>query len=207
MVARRRPEEVPRPRRKPLRFVFVVGIAIAVMFGVDLGIRLVQAPWSFGIGGRPTLTGAWEGPRRARLGTEFRLFVELDYVSSNPSDSYELSDNLLGEARLCSPTGDVWVYRLTGRANRSADAISLDFGTPSDGPQMPTPGRVRARWDGGEALTIAGGFNPLMPDGSFLANRTVSSDDPDDSFVPATLVRSDRAAFEEACRALRRPRR
>jgi hypothetical protein len=184
----------------------LVAFAASALVGMEFGCRVVEAPWSLGVGGRPTLTGTWEGPRRAGLGTEYRLYVDLSYESSSAdANRYGLSDNIGGEARLCSPAGDVWVYRLSGRANRAGDAITLDFRTPAEGPPMPTPGRVEASWHGAHELTIAGGYNPLMPDGTFAVSRVVSSSDPDDSFVPATLVRGDLPTFDTMCRALRRP--
>lgn len=184
----------------------LVAFAASALVGMEFGCRAVEAPWSLGMGGRPTLTGTWEGPRPARLGTEYRLYVALAYESSAAdAKRYGLSDNLAGEARLCSPTGDVWLYRLRGQATRAGDTLTLDVWTPAEGPPMPTPGRIEAAWHGADELTIAGGYNPLMPDGTFAASRVVSSSDPDDSFVPSTLVRGDLATFDTNCRALRRP--
>lgn len=197
---------VARSRRGGcLRWLLLLAFAAGAIVAMDVAWRVVEAPWSFGSGGRPTLTGRWEGPRRAALGREYRLYLELSHASSVSAgaESYVLSDNLQGEARLCSPTGDVWVYRVTGRANRAGDVIRLSFRTTVDTPPMPAPGEVQASWDGGGQLTVAGGYNPLMPDGSFMPSRIVSSADPDDSFVPATLVRADRDVFERACRQLR----
>jgi hypothetical protein len=204
-LAARRRRPVAVRRRGRIGCLGLLALAAGALISVEFGCRALEAPWSFGAGGRPTLTGTWEGARHARLGTEYRLYVALAYASSSAySNRYGLSDNLQGEARLCSPTGDVWVYRLTGRANRAGDVITLDFGTPSDGPQMPTPGRIDAHWDSTDTLTITGGDNPLMPDGRFVPSRVVSSADQDDSFVPATLARGDGATFDAACQALRR---
>jgi hypothetical protein len=189
-------------RRGKRRVVGLAVLIVVAIVGTELGWRIFDAPWSFGGAGRPTLTGTWEGPRRAKLGAEYRLLVELDH--SWGTEVYGMPDNLEGEARLCSPTGDVWVYRLTGRANRAGDAMTLRFGTPTDGPRMPTPGQVDASWDGDDTLTIAPGYNPLLPDGRFAPSRVVSSADPDDSFLPAPLTRGDRGSFERACRLLKR---
>ena len=185
--------------------VGLIAFAVAVLVGLEFGCRAVEAPWSIGVGGRPTLTGTWEGARRAQLGTEYRFYLALAYASASAdADRFGRSDNLTGEARLCSPAGHVWTYPVTGRANRSGDAVTLDLWTPAEAPAMPAPGRVEAAWQGGDELTIRGGYNPLMPDGTFVASRVVGSDDPDDSFVQATLGRGDLASFGTRCQALQR---
>jgi hypothetical protein len=47
-------------------------------------------------------------------------------------------------------------------------------------------------------------MNPFLPDGRFRAERTVSSNDSDDSFEPFVLTRGDHEAFEASCRRIRR---
>jgi hypothetical protein len=44
--------------------------------------------------------------------------------------------------------------------------------------------------------------DPFQPDGTYQAVRTVSTDDPDNSFGTSELLGADRAAFEAACRRL-----
>jgi hypothetical protein len=47
-------------------------------------------------------------------------------------------------------------------------------------------------------------MNRFLPDGTFVHERTWSSNDPDDSFAPFALTKGDQAAFEAICRRIRR---
>jgi hypothetical protein len=57
---------VPRVSRK---WVLLAGVALlAVVVGVDIGSRVLSAPWAIGYFGRDTLTGGWVGLLRAAGG-------------------------------------------------------------------------------------------------------------------------------------------
>jgi hypothetical protein len=52
-------------------------------------------------------------------------------------------------------------------------------------------------------LQLSTDKNPFLPDGAFVAPRSVSSADPDDSLSPVALTERDRAAFEAICQRIR----
>jgi hypothetical protein len=161
----------------------------------------MEAPWSVGTGGRPTLTGTWEGQLEARRGARYRLFLDLRYSGRDPGQGAVGRDNLEGSAQLCTPTGERWEYALGGVADRAAENVKLRlmFADPERSAlNLPLSGR----WHG-DRFAVEVTDNPFQQDGSFRPGpRVSSSEDPDDSFLPTLLEKADLSAFESACRAL-----
>lgn len=132
-------ESMARPGKGCLGVLGLLALAAGALIGVEVGCRVLEAPWLFGAGGRPTLTGTWEGARHARLGTEYRLYVDLAYASSSAdSNRYGLSDQHLqarvrrsavaahadgrGSASTCVMTG-------SRKTSRPATRLSTIVGT------------------------------------------------------------------------------
>jgi hypothetical protein len=162
----------------------------------------MEAPWSVGTGGRPTLTGTWEGQLSARRGARYRLFLDLRYSGRlQGAGTSDTPDNLEGTAHVCTPTGETWDYAVSGRADRAAENVQLrlTFGDPARSAlDLPLSGT----WHG-DRFAVEVTDNPFQPDGSFKPGpRVSSSEDPDDSFLPTTLEKADRTGFDNACRAL-----
>ena len=189
--------------------VLLVGVALilAVAFGGEALYRQITAPWSRGQEGRDTLTGPWAGALRARQGAEYGLWLDLEYRSASGRGSRRRNrgggtrPNLEGSATLCTPRGERYEYEVSGEANRDGvvRVLWLEYGDPSlSALNLQLSGAWRDR-----ALQITTNKNPFLPDGSFVAVRSVSSADPDDSFAPVTLTARDRGAFEATCQRIR----
>jgi hypothetical protein len=176
---------------RTLNLLAFVGV---VFLAGTWGIRWGVAPWSFPSLG-PTLTGTWDGPLKANLGAQYRIYLDLTYRDA-PGRSL-MKSTLMGQARICNRHGDVYEYTVGGGASRSGDTveIGLSFVDPV---RSALGNTLRGGWDG-QTLTLQPLTNPFMPDGTFLLHRTVSTDDPDDSFGPASLHKSDAASFLIAC--------
>jgi hypothetical protein len=192
----------PRPpqRKRPLSgwivFALILVIGVGWVFGSTWVIRWFDAPWSIAALG-PTLTGTWEGPLQARQGAQYRLSVTLDYEEAGRHSS----TNVRGTGRICNRYGQTFELLLRGRVNRDGDRFKLTLpkaDDAQDGPSLTLDGH----WSGDE-LTVKPTANPFLADGTFQAVRTISTNDPDDSFIPSALRRADHATFEAACRELR----
>lgn len=192
------------PRRKPGKRTWIIILVLLVVgyFGLEWGSRVLFAPWSIGVFGE-TLTGDWVGTVQARQGAEYGLSLQLDYrsrpLNSSSSRGSGPSNNLQGEATLCTPTGERYDFSVSGYANRSGEikTLWLEYGDPSlSALDLTLTGKFDA-----PTLAMATTFpdNPFLPDGSFVFPRAVSSADPDDSFAPFTLTKGDAAALEEIC--------
>lgn len=185
----------------------VVVVLSAVALGAEAIYRVITAPWSIGLGGRDTLTGSWAGSLRARQGAEYGLYLDLEYRSNvqGPGGrgggvSDDVPDNLQGRATLCTPTGERYEYAVKGYADLigSLETLWLEYGDPR---LSALNFRLSGTWQPG-ALTLRTDTNPFLPDGRFVNDRWVSSDDPNDSFEPFTLTARDRGAFEATCRRI-----
>jgi hypothetical protein len=184
-----------------------VALILALYFGGEAAYRQVTAPWSIGQVGRDTLTGPWTGSLRARQGAEYGLWLDLEYRPPSVRGSRRRArggstrPNLEGSATLCTPKGERYDYEVSGEANRDGvvNVLRLEYGNPSlSALDLQLTGAWRDR-----ALSISANKNPFLPDGTFVAVRSISSDDPDDSFAPVTLTQRDRAAFEATCQRIR----
>jgi hypothetical protein len=175
------------------------GLALVLLIGIvfaadQWGLRWLRAPWSFAALG-PTLTGVWEGPLRARRGAEYRILLSLEYAASGQRTSSEL--NLTGTGQICTARDDLYEYDLDGEASRSGDSIRVLL-TYVDPVRSALGNRLEGSWSG-QTLTLRPLANPFQPDGTFVLNRSLSSADPDDSFEPAELRKSDLPTFLAAC--------
>lgn len=190
----------PNLSRKRLLLIGVV-LLVVVVFGVEFVSRVLFAPWSIGVLGRDTMTGSWVGEMRAQQGAVYGLSLDLEYksrdVGGRRGAGIGRSTNLEGNATLCTPTGERFDYDVSGHANRSGNVeiLWLEYGDPS---LSALNLRMSGGWRAPE-LTLTPDANPFLPDGRFVSTRTLSSDDPDDSFAPAALTKGDTGAFEDIC--------
>jgi hypothetical protein len=182
-------------------FVILVALLIVFVFGLDFISRVIFAPWSIGLFGRETMTGNWVGEMRAQQGAAYGLFLDLDYKSQDiggrRNSGNGRTSNLAGHATVCTPTGERFDYEVSGHASRSGkvESLRLEYGDPS---LSALDLRFSGGWDAPE-LTLTSDANPFLPDGRFVATRSLSSADPDDSFAPATLTKAGSESFEDIC--------
>jgi hypothetical protein len=190
-------------------FLLTLPLLAVVAYGFTWLQQWIEAPWSLGGPGQPTLTGTWEGPLRARQGSQYRLFVDVrdDERRLNRSRSRGTRNraDLVGFGRICAPTGTLYEYTVIGGANRSADEVRIELEYPD--PKLSALGiDFEGGWHG-ETLALRALSNPFDPAGTFTPNRSWSSADPPDDIAPTDLRRATLADFEAACRQLPPPRR
>lgn len=181
---------------RTLNLLAFVGV---IFFVGTWGMQWLRAPWSFSALG-PTLTGVWEGPLRANLGAEYRLYLDVQYRDLR--GRIYSSSTLTGQARLCTRTGEAFQFTLDGEASRSGDHVELRLSSV-DPARSELGNYLEGSWDG-QTLTLRPRSNPFRPDGTFQPNRPLSSADPDDSFGPGRFQKSDAASFLIACGRLTR---
>jgi hypothetical protein len=174
-------------------------------WGVPLAYRAVMEPWSLG---RESLLGAWSGSLRARQGAEYGLRLDLEYkarrIGARRGRARGGRTNLAGRAVLCTPVGQRFEYAVSGVVRRSGEIerLWLEYGDPK---LSALNFQLSGAWRGGAlTLLVPPRHNPFLGDGRFVTPRAVSSDDPDDSFAPATLTARDPATFETLCQRIRR---
>lgn len=171
--------------------LLVLGIAlvVAVAFGARLVGQVLWASWSIGWFGRDTLTGSWVGTMHAKRGAQFGLFLDLDYkarATRNNRSRYGRSrPNLEGVATICTPSGERYDYTVSGFATPlgTVEKLYIEY----DDPKLSALNlRLSGEWQP-PVLRLESETNPFLPDGRFVSNRVLSSDDPDDSFAPIEL--------------------
>ena len=177
-----------------MRTINLLALVGVIYFAGTWGLQWFRAPWSFESLG-PTLTGAWEGPLRANLGAEYRVYLDMSYRDIRGRNY--MRDNLTGRGRICNRHGEVFEYELDGWASRSGDQVEIQLSFV-DPVRSALGNRLEGSWDG-QTLTLRPLTNPFMPDGAFQLSRTTSTADPDDSFGPGSLRKSDAASFLVAC--------
>ena len=181
------------PKRLSTRRLLLTAVVLVV--GIGLGVqfvgRVLYASWSVGWFGRDTLTGSWIGTMRAKRGAEFGLFLHLDYKTRETS--YRRSQvsgqtaNLEGRATICTPAGERYDYTVTGFASPfgTVEKLWIEYGDPK---LSALNLRLSGEWRP-PVLHLQSEANPFLPDGRFLATRSLSSDNPDDSLAPFDLTR------------------
>lgn len=181
----------PRLSGKRAALIAVV-VVIVVAFGVRFVSQALFASWSIGLFGHNTLTGDWIGPMRAKQGAVFGVFLHLDYKPREGSTrrtrrSGSRTSNLLGQATICTPTGQRYDYAVSGFASPFGvvEALYFEFADPK---LSALNLRLAGEWRP-PTLQLQPDANPFLPDGRFVANRVLRGDDPDDSIAAFDLSR------------------
>ena len=174
-------EPASASRHIVLRIVLIAFVALFLA-------EFVPAPWAFHIGNRFTLLGQWDGygPVRASNGGRYLLFTHLQggVIAHGGRPGCFLHggcNDLRGSAKLCTASGRVYSFSLTGRlhgwltTDGSPTSIGLSGGSP-----VPLPPGLVVAFHGiwhGPALPVA------STDGSFT-----------EAFTPAGTVRKAMSA-------------
>ena len=193
-----------RPRRKLGSFSVLVILALGLVFvfGLEWVSRLVVAPWSVPLGGRPTLTGDWTGTLRTASGLRFGLGLHLEYdvpeISGTRTRSRSSDQiNLIGTGELCTRRGERFPYELYGSTHdwggsrARLSMRSLDTGVTGSG------WGFQLAWDG-DRLALAG-TNSFELDERPVGGRThLLTLDP----LVGELGRAAASPLETVCRRL-----
>lgn len=204
------------------RTIWQLGLAVGFVLAVAMALTpisaLLFAPWAIGVDGRPTLTGTWTGPLRSKWGSEYHLFLDLDWEAPRGRTARA---GLVGTAWVCNRAGREHRLQVSGDANRDASDVRIDLEARDSQYRESLP--LRGAWHG-ETLQLSAFTSPFGPEGELRGARsTVSSSTTDkdgrfvalyptgltpdqvpaDSFPDVPLKKADHAEYQAACRALR----
>ena len=201
----------------------VQGLALAVAIIVGLMAVLTPvsaflfAPWAIGLDGGATLTGTWVGPLRSKWGSEYHVYLDLDWVAPRGRTSRA---GLSGTARVCNRSGKEFRMEVRGDADRSASDVRIDVEARESRYRESLP--LRGAWHG-DTLQLSAFTSPFGPEGELRGGRsTVSSSTTDqagrlvelyptdlgpnqvpaDSFPQVTLRKGGEAEYRAGCRAI-----
>ncbi|MFN2134471.1 MAG: hypothetical protein ACK2UK_00865 [Candidatus Promineifilaceae bacterium] len=186
------PRSVPprgqRSATKRIVGLLLVVCLLSIPLLLDVVERLMFAPWSLALGGRPTLTGEWLADVALEDGTQGSLFLTLDAYVGETGGPY--SSNLQGEALYClgAYSGYLEVY---GTARRDGTVTDLRFRSLEDEPVW-LVNNASGRWSG-ETLTISA-TSSLDPTAAHIAR----SDQPSPR-VTFVFAPGDEGTFDARC--------
>jgi hypothetical protein len=183
--------------------VSLIGLLIlAVIFSAVFDYLV--APWSWGVFGKPTLTGEWVGTYKLPQGQVGAAYLNLTH-DHNPTydvrDSYSIHNlpPFGGTGQGCIGTSGIQAYSLSGGATSNGQNVEVSFKA-----QKPTvPGyalqSLKGAWDG-SSLTLAGTFTTILD----TQDSTRVGSEPNQT-QPTTIVfhNGSRGDFAKACQTLR----
>ena len=207
--------------RRTLRGALGLVLLVGALVGLTMALRpvsaLLFAPWSVARPDGQTLTGAWVGPLRSQWGSEYHLYLELDW---GPPRGRTSRANLTGTARVCNRAGQEFRLAVSGDANRDAQDVRLDLEARESQYRESLP--LRGAWHG-ETLHVAAFTSPFGPEGGLRGGRSTVSRSttdqhgrfvaeyptnlppdqvPADSFPEVMLRKGGEAQYQAGCRRL-----
>ncbi len=193
-----------RPRARGGCLASLVQV-IAVLF---LGLVFIavfdylDAPWSWGISGKPTLTGEWVGSFRLPEGLSGVAYLNLNH-DHNPTydvrDAYSIHNlpPFNGQGQGCIGGGSVQSYSLYGGA--TGDGHDVEMTLQAQKPTVPNFAlhELKGSWNG-DQLTLAGTVTVILD----TKGSTLLKSEPNQT-QPTTIVfhRAVAADFARACQA------
>jgi hypothetical protein len=207
--------------RNVARLGLAVGALVALSMLLTAVSEVLFAPWALGWGGSPTLTGEWAGPLRSKWGSEYYLYLDLDWKAPRGRTSRA---GLIGAARICTRAGKEHQMTISGDADPSAQDVRIDVEARQSRYRESLP--LRGAWDG-ETLRLSAFTTPFGPDGELIGGRAMVSSSttdregrfvslyptnltpnqvPADDFPEVTLRKGGAAAYQSGCQALRASR-
>ncbi len=171
-----------RGKSRTIRNVVVLGVIIVAALVVERGIRLIDAPWSLGVGGATPL-GDWYAPVVLDDGATGWLVMSLDYYSAE-DDTYADNTNLRGEGRYCVDGAAVDLGVSGGLDRRGKVEV---FGFAEDAEDPPWILYIDGgQWDAaGPTLTLSGRYS-YDPTGQHISQSGVPEPTMELVFQPAT---------------------
>lgn len=171
-----------RGKSRTIRNVVVLGVIIVAALVIDRGIRLIDAPWSLGVGGATPL-GDWYAPVVLDDGATGWLVMSLDYYSAE-DDTYADNTNLRGEGRYCVDGAAVDLGVSGGLDRRGKVEV---FGFAEDAEDPPWILYIDGgQWDAaGPTLTLSGRYS-YDPTGQHISQSGVPEPTMELVFQPAT---------------------
>ncbi len=177
--------------------VVVLALAAVLLIAFDS----LYAPWAWGWGGRPTLTGEWVGTFRLPQGQRGAAYLNLSHDLNKDFQGSRIGPTLpplAGTARDCFRANAIQTYVLSGGASTGGDDVALGFGTQN--PTVPgyAPQDLKGSWNGTD-LTLAGTFVIILD----TKGSTETKNEPNQR-QPTTIVfhKASQADFTQACQTL-----
>ena len=160
------------------------------------------APWAVGWLPGPKLIGTWGGVLVAEQGARYPLLLELEPHVQRASPGRLRASNIEGHGQLCTPAGMVVPYRVIGHGDPSGRDLTLWL-EYADAKLSQLNFRFDGAWEGDRLALRPSRHNPFAPDGTFVPNRPLSSDDPSDYFAPVDLRKDAVGSLPGDCNSWR----
>jgi hypothetical protein len=169
-------------------------LLLALAYGVDKALdAFVFAPWAYGIFGRATLTGDWNGTLRTAGGTPYALYLQLDRSSRALAGPH--SPDIDGHVSWCTRGAPSTTFAVHGTSDRSASNVTLGTEPPDHVPRGLFPSQFHGAWHG-STLVMQVQFALSNGHGGIITSSAI----PDLARAASvTLRKKGYDAFQAAC--------
>ncbi len=207
LLAREGRQAPPKPRgggcfgclRSIVGIVVVLLLAAAFVIVADY----LDAPWSWALNGKPTLTGEWVGSFRMPQGQAGIAYLNLTHdhnLTYDVRDSFSIHHlpPFGGNAQGCIGKSAVQSYSLYGGA--TSDGKDVEMVLQALKPTVPNFAlhELKGAWDG-VSLTLAGTATTILDSkGSTESNSELNQRQP----TTITFRKAGQSDFEKACQKL-----
>lgn len=182
--------------------VKIVGILIlAAAFAA--GFDYLDAPWAWGLSGRPTLTGEWVGEFRLPEGQSGAAYLNLthDYnATTDVRDAYSIHNlpPFQGNALGCIGKGGIQTYSLYGGATSNGQDVEMTL--QAQKPTVPNFAlhELKGAWSGDELKLVGTVTTILDAKGSTVSNSEANQRQP----TTVVLHKATQSEFQKACQSL-----
>ena len=143
-------------RGRTVRSVVLLGLVILVGLAIDRGTRLIDSPWSLGLGGASPF-GDWYAPVMLDEGATGWIVMSLEFYSAE-DETFSTGRNLEGTGRSCLG-GVVEELGVSGGLDRDGKVETFGFAQQLEDPVWITY-IDGGQWDGdGETFTLDGRYS------------------------------------------------
>lgn len=183
----------------------LIGIVVILLLGIAFVVAFdyMDAPWSWGVNGQPTLTGEWVGQFRLPEGQPGAAFLNLTHdhdVRLDVRGVYSIHNlpPFNGKALGCIGQGGIQSYSIAGGATSNGQDVEMSL--QAQKPTVPNFAlrELKGAWSG-DQLKLAGTVTTILDS----QGSTRSANEPNQR-QPTTIVfhKAGQAEFERACQAL-----
>ncbi|MBM7786317.1 hypothetical protein [Tenggerimyces flavus] len=175
--------------QKQIAVLFVVaGLVLAAFYVVD---RVVLNPWSMSTGGRPALSGYWQGTADFTPGGRRNVVVEFRYEFGTGTSRSHSYDPLAGTMKTCGSDGTREAHLFGDSENRSGSLFEVSTSYEGTGPGDYIFD-LRGEWEG-DRVGMRARYSVQLPEGQYLpSDKTTGS-------LAFELRRTTKATFEATC--------
>jgi hypothetical protein len=125
----------------------VIALLLAGGYGLDKALdAFVFAPWAYGILGRATLTGGWNGTLHTASGRPYALYLQLN--RSSEALAGPRSPDIDGHVSWCPRGAPSKTFALHGTSDSSASDVTLGTEPPDHVRRGLFPSMFEGTWHG-----------------------------------------------------------